>query len=46
MILLRPHLPAEGLGLVAPAEQVGLLPWEMLADVLPDSARSILVSVP
>ena len=46
MILLRFPLPAEDLDLVAPEEQVGLLPWEMLADVLPDSACSILVSVP
>ena len=36
MILLRPPLPAEGLGLVPPEEQVDLLPWEMLADVLPE----------
>ena len=46
MILLRFPLPAEDLGLVVPEEQDGLLPWDMLADVLPDSARSILVSVP
>ena len=46
MILLRFPLPAEDLGLVVPEEQDGLLPWDMLADVLPDSARSILVSAP
>ena len=37
---------AGGLGRVVPEEQIDVPPWEMLADVLPGSARFFLASVP
>ena len=45
-VLLGLGTLAGGLGRVVPEEQIVVPPWEMLADVLPGSARFFLASVP